>query len=260
VSDCLPQLTHEINMPNITAILIDSREPDSVKNLKFGGLPTMVTFLETGDIRAVTDDLHTILVERKTPEDFLDSLKDGRLFVQLGRMAQERYDQQLSGSPITSWPYLVVTEPFTVDKNGKVVTDRGVTGWAYSSAMGAILSIQEMGVFVVFAGGASDYENCILRIGRRDRTSVKNLLPARPANILGPKATFLASLPGIGIERVQDILAWCDNNVGHALIGLTDLTINAPIGVGMRRNIKNMLGLEEHQSLELVEKEISANG
>jgi len=247
-------------MPQITAILIDSREPDSVKSLKFGGLPTMVTFLETGDVQAVTDDGHTILVERKTPEDFLGSLKDDRLFVQLGRMAQERYDQQLSGKPITSWPYLVVTEPFTVDKNGKVITERGVTGWAYSAVMGAILSIQEMGVFVVFAGGPVDYENCILRIGKRSRTDVMNLLPPRPANILGPKATFLASLPGIGIERVQDILAWCDNNVGHALIGLTDLTINAPIGVGMRRNIKNMLGLEEHQTLELFEKEIATNG
>lgn len=242
-------------MPQITAVLIDSREPDSIKSLKFNGLPTTVTFLETGDVWAVTDDNHTLMIERKTPEDFLGSLKDDRLFPQLARMTEARNNQQLAGQPVTTWPYLVITDVFTADRNGKVITDRGVTGWSFSAVMGAILSIQEMGVFVVFCNGQADYQDCILRLGRRNRTDEMKLLPPRPANILGPKATFLASLPGIGIERVQELLDWSDNNLANALSGITDMTIKAPIGKSLRQNIRALLGLEENQTLEVLQKE-----
>jgi ERCC4-type nuclease len=242
-------------MPNITAILIDSREPDFIKNLKFGGLPTSVAFLETGDILAVTDDAHTLIIERKTPDDFLNSLKDDRLFPQLARMTEQRNAQQLSGSLVTIWPFLVITDVFTADKNGKVITDRGVTGWSFSAVMGAILSIQEMGVFVVFCNGQNDYQDCILRLGKRNRSNEMKLLPPRPASILGPKAAFLAGLPGVGMERVQELLDWSDNNVGHALIGITDMEIPAPIGKSLRKNIRALLGLEDSQNLDLIQKE-----
>lgn len=80
------------------------------------------------------------------------------------------------------------------------------------------------------------------------------LLPPRPANILGPKATFLASLPGIGIEKVQILLDWSDNNIGHVLIGITDMTIPAPIGKSLRQNIRALFGLEDNQTLEILSK------
>ena len=84
----------------------------------------------------------------------------------------------------------------------------------------------------------------------------------RPANIFGPKAAFLASLPGIGIDRVQAILEWSDDNIAHALSGLTDLDIKGPAGVGIqtRLKIKEVLGLEENQSLEVLQKEAVTNG
>ena len=246
-------------MPNITAVLIDSREPDWVKALTFNGIrdpkekcPTM----ETGDVCAVTDDGHILLIERKTPEDFLGSLASDRLFSQLARMTEERNMQQLAGQPITTWPYLIITDVFTANHDGKVITDRGVTGWHFSSVMGAILSAQEMGIFVIFCNGQADYQDCILRLGRRNRDPEMKLLPPRPANIFGPKATFLAGLPGIGIERVQQILDWSDNNIAHALSGLTDLSIDTPIGYATRKTIKTMLGLEDNQSLEVMQKEI----
>lgn len=237
-------------MPQITAVMIDTREPPSIQQLKFNGVPTMVTFLETGDALAVTDDGHTIIVERKTPEDFLGSLKDGRILPQLSRMVQPRYEQQDKGETITYWPYLVITEPFKVDNNGKVITDRGVTGWSFSAVMGAILSIQEMGIFVVFSNNANDYQDCILRLGKRDRNEI-TLKPPRPANIIGPKANFLASLPGIGIERVNDLLEWSGHHPGMALSGITDMSIDAPIGWKTRMTIRAMLGLEENERIEI---------
>jgi ERCC4-type nuclease len=253
--------THDLNfqttqrgksMPQITGVMIDSREPDWIKSLKFGGVPVMVRMLDTADIQAFTDDGHTLLIERKTPDDFLNTLKDDRLFPQLARMVETRNSQLNNGQPVTSWAYIVIEEPLTADRNGKVITQRGVTGWSFASVMGTILSIQEMGVFVVYANGANDFQDCILRLGKRNRSTDFNLLPPRPANVLGPKAAFLAGLPGIGLERVMDILKWSDDNPAHALIGLTDMSIKSPIGMGTRRNIRALMGLQENENFDIV--------
>lgn len=239
-------------MSQITAVMIDSREPDWVKNLKFSGIPAMVTMLETGDVSAVTDDGHTLVIERKTPDDFLNTLKDDRLFPQLARMTEQRNAQQNAGTPITNWPYLVITDPFGCNRDGKVITQRGVTGWSYAAVMGTILSIQELGVFVVFCNGDADYQDCILRLGKRSRDPQMNLLPVRPANMLGPKAGFLTGLPGIGIEKVQEILDWSNHNVSHALIGLTDMEIESPVGLSIRRRLRDLMGLQETENLVIV--------
>lgn len=243
-------------MSNITALIIDSREPAWVQNLKFNGIPTTVSMLETGDVLAVTSDNHTLVIERKTPDDFLNSLKDDRLFPQLARMAEIRNAQQNNGQPISNWPYLIITDPFVANRDGKVITQRGVTGWSFSAVEGTLLSIQEMGVFVIFCNGDLDFQDCILRLGRRSRDPEMKILPPRPANVLGPKYSFLMGLPGVGVNHVQEILDWSDHNIGHALSGLTDLTINAPIGMSLRKRIKLLLGLEENQSLEVLQKEI----
>jgi hypothetical protein len=239
-------------MSQISAIMIDSREPDFFKNLKFGGIPVMVDMLPTGDIQAVTDDGHTLIVERKTLSDFLNTLKDDRLFPQLARMTEIRNTQIRAGETVTSWPYLVITDPITADHNGKVIADRGVTGWTFASIMGTILSIQELGVFVCFANGQLDYEDCILRIGRRSRSPEMRIMPARMPNVLGPKATFLSSLPGVGIDNMQKILDWANNNVAHALIGLTDMDIPSPISLGLRRRLRDLMGLGEGENFEVV--------
>ena len=238
-------------MPQITAIMIDSREPDSVKNLKFGGIPTTVTMLETGDVYAVTDDGHTLVIERKTQDDFLNTLKDERLFPQLARMVEKRNAQISNGEPVTEWAYLVIEEPFTADRAGKVITSRGVTGWTWASLQGTLLSIQELGVMVVYANGALDYQECILRIGQRNRDAQMRVMPAKTPNVLGPAEVFLTSLPGIGIERAQEVLQWADHNVAHALIGLTDMEIKSPVGLAMRRKLREVIGLEDGYNLEL---------
>lgn len=240
----------------ITAIMIDSREPDWVQHLKFGGVPKMVTLLETGDVQAVTDDGCTLVFERKTATDFLNTLKDDRLFPQMQRMTEIRNAQMRMDEPLNYWPYLVITGSFLPGANGKVVADGRETGWSFASVQGTLLSIQEAGVFVTFANGDMDFEDCILRIGKRDRKPSMRILPARPAQMLGPKAAVLSSLPGIGIEKMQEILDWSNNNVAHALIGLTDMSIKSPIGLSVRRRIRDLFGLCEGENIEIVGTEI----
>lgn len=236
----------------ISAVMIDSREPQWVQNLKFGGIPTMATMLNAGDVWAICDDGSTIMVERKTPDDFLNSLKDDRIFPQLTRLAQYRTDEQIGGRAVTQWPYLVITDAFM--RNGGHVTTNRDTGWAWSSVQGAILTIQEMGVMVVTCGGDSDFEDCIIRLGNRDRSQIKNILPPRIPVVLGPKEAFISGLPGIGIDKTIKILDYCNGDLFVALMGLTDLSIkfDVPgIGDGTRRKIRAFLGLGEGNNIEL---------
>lgn len=231
--------------------MIDNREPQWIRELKFGGLPISTSQLECGDIWAATDDGHMLLIERKTPDDFLNSLKENRLFVQLAKLAEKRIEQQLKGEKITFWPYLVITGTFQPGQNGKTVTNRE-TGWDYASIMGSILSIQELGVFVVFCTGDLDFENCILRLIKRKRDDYLDLLPPRPANLLGPKDAFVASLPGVGVERAEELLRWANWNLAHLLCGIVDLNIKIPaIGEITRKKIRTFLGLMDNETIEL---------
>jgi len=234
-----------------SAMMIDQREPKWVQELNFGGLPVAVTLLEYGDIWIATDDGCLLLIERKTPNDFLNSLKDGRLLEQLEPLANKRYDEQLRGGPVKTYPYLLITGALGVDQNGMVVTDR-VTGWSYASVAGTLLSIQEAGIYVVFCAGDNDLEAAILRLIAHQRGKELQILPARPVQVLGPKEALLACLPQIGIERSQEILKWAGWNLAHALIGLTDPGIDAPVGRKVRANIRKFLGLNDTQSIELL--------
>lgn len=235
----------------ITAILIDSREPTWIQNLKFGGIPTSILELPSGDVQAVTDDGHVLSIERKTPDDLLNTLREERLFPQMARLAEMRLDQALSNQSITYWPYLVITGSLAADKNGHLITERGETGWSHAAVWGALLNVQEMGVFVVLCNGDADFERCVLGLGKRERTAVQNIQPARPGNLLGIGHALLASLPGIGTETASKILAWAGGIPAHALAGLVDLEIEAPVGESLRKRARQALGLRDKQILDL---------
>jgi len=200
--------------------------------------------LDYGDAWAVCDDGATLIVERKTPEDFLNTLRDDRLFPQLARMVATRLDSQAAGR-ITHWPYLIITGNLSCGPDGKVITDGRLTGWDYRSVWGALLTAQEMGIFVEFSASELDYEAAVLRLGQRTRDSAFKILPARPPQTLGVEGAILTSLPGIGIEKVIPILNAC-NSVGWALEALTDDESQIPgIGAITKRRIRQALGLEE---------------
>jgi hypothetical protein len=239
----------------MTAILIDSREPEWVKALTFGGLPVAVTKLETGDVQAVTDDGHMLIIERKTPDDFLGSLKENRLLIQMERMGNLRYDEQLAGRKASILPYLVITGALSYGSGRRVVTERGLTGWDYAAVTGALLSIQEMGVLVASCAGDSDFEEAVLRLINRKRDGLLDLLPLRPAQMLGPKEALLSCLPHIGIERSQEIMQWANWSLAHALVGLSDPDIPAPVGEKTRKDIRKFLGLKDTQTIELATSE-----
>jgi ERCC4-type nuclease len=225
----------------INAIIIDTREPKWVQELKFGGLPTTVQFLDHGDLMAATDEGELLLIERKTPSDFLNSLKDGRLFLQLSLMLN-----------VTRWSYLMITGELKRGSNGQVIIDR-FTGWDWNAVQGALVSIQELGIFVVFCNGDDDFEPAILRLGRRDRSTVANIPPAKRPHILNVSESIIASLPGIGIERLKTVMDYANGQAAWAISGLTDPDTQYPgVPHTVKGRIRRALNLKDNEILHVI--------
>lgn len=226
---------------DLQAVMIDSREPEWVQKLTFQGAPTSVVYLEHGDLIAATKDGQMIYVERKTPDDFLGSLRDERLFPQLANLTDH-----------TKWAYLVITGDLARGPGDKVITDRGQTGWSWNAVQGAILSIQEMGVFVAYAANDLDYEGCIMRLAQRDRKPDLLLAPAKFPRILSVQESIIAALPGIGTERMQLVMEYCDGSPAWALVALADPDTQIPgISQSVKLKIRAALKLADDISLIL---------
>lgn len=225
----------------LTAVVVDTREPKEIQKLTFGGLPVVAQYMEHGDLMGACSDGEMILVERKTPDDFLGSLKDGRLFPQLANLTDQ-----------TRWSYLVITGELARGQGDKVVTDRGVTGWSWNAVQGALLTIQEMGVFVAYAANEIDYEACIVRLGNRDRDPDLLLAPPKFPKILSIQESIIASLPGIGTERLQIVMDYVGGSPAWALIALTDKDTDIPgISPSVKMKIRNALRLADDIQLVL---------
>lgn len=223
------------------AVMIDTREPDWAKSLKFGGLPVALQLLDAGDYWLVADDDTLIVVERKTPADFCQTMASDRLFPQAVGLAEMR--------KAGAWPYFMITGAITCGRDGKAVLDGKETGFEYRAIMGAILTLQELGCMVTFCAGDTDLENALTSLAKRDHKKVTPILPMREGKILGYAAAFLCGLPGIGVERAQSILAET-GTAAWALVCLTDKDSNLKgVGRGMKNNIRAVLGLETNQQL-----------
>lgn len=238
----------------ISAVICDSREPTWVQELTFGGVPTAVAALDYGDLHVLCEDDCTLVIERKTPDDFLNSLKDDRLFVQSAKCAQARLDAQLRYETMdTIWPYIVITGQFYPAENGKTITPRGVTGWNWNSVMGALLTIQEMGTAVVFAASDNEYEQLVISLANRSHKPETQILPPKPPSILSPGHQILASLPGIGMERLKTAMDYAGGMPGWALVGLTDTERDYKgIPKNTQRAIRAALKLKPNERLEIV--------
>jgi ERCC4-type nuclease len=238
---------HGVQHMAISAVMIDQREPDYIK-AQFPD--AAVTLLDTGDAWVACDDGNILMIERKTSDDLLGSLRDGRLLEQISRLVDNRINQQLRGERQTYWPYLVIVGALSPDRNGKTYTGRD-TGWAWNAVQGALLTVQEMGCYVVHCPSDTEYARTVTMLANREHDDTVDILPQRQPLPVDAKSMFLMGLPGIGLERARQILEMSGGNLAHALMGLTDLDIKAPVGEHVRRGIRKFLGLQDEQTIEL---------
>lgn len=235
--------------PTILGVLIDQREPEWVRRLAFdgagGGSPAaVVTLLPAGDVQVATSDGCILVIERKTTDDLLSSIGDGRLFEQAARMLE-----------LSRWSYIVVCGDLQRHDSGRVITSSGLSGWDYASVAGALLTVQEMGVMVVHCG-VHEFEAAVLRLVRRTRGEMP-LTPARAPRWIDAGQLLLSSLPGIGQERAERILSYT-GTAAAALQFLSDEDGKDRIhGVGpvLKRNVRSALGLPDWAMLAVIEKD-----
>jgi len=213
------------------SILIDSREPPDIQALEFG-VPTVVMALAAGDAMVTCDDGNTLVIERKTPGDLLGSIKDGRLFQQCHKMRE-----------LSEFCYLAIIGRIDMVKNDMVRVDGyRITGWTWESYQGALLTVQELGVSIVYG---SEFKTCVERLARRDRSGI-TIEPRRKSEPMEKDETFLASLPGIGVVQAKKILS--HGPACWALDWLTDIwdeSLKIPgIGWNQKVAIRKILGLK----------------
>lgn len=232
----------------ISAIMIDQREPEYIQK-QFP--EAAITILDAGDAWVACDDGNILLIERKTSDDLLNSIRDNRLFEQISHLVKNKINQILQSKKQTYWPYLVITGTLSPDHNGRVYTGRE-TGWAWRAVQGALLTIQEMGCYVVHCPSDTEYAGVIKSLAMRARSDVIDIFPQRQPIPVDYRLSLLMTLPNIGSEKAKQILDWSGGVLAHALIGLTDLEIKAPVGEITRQKIRGFLGLRDNQTIELI--------
>ena len=187
----------------IRSVVIDSREPEWIQNLEWFGAQKTVSCMDAGDLLAVCEDGAGLLIERKTPTDFLGSMLSQRLLIQSAlKLAPYR--------AMGFWPYVMITGDFYITNHGKTSYYREgrliETQVSFDSVWGELLSIQELGVFVTFAKSNKEYPDAVRRLSDRNRGDLKTVPPAkRQGKALGIEASILSSLPMIGPNRALKI-------------------------------------------------------
>jgi len=218
-----------------------------IRGLDFGDVPVSDDNLEAGDAWLATEDAF-LIVERKTLNDLLQSIRDGRLFSQAAKMVK-----------VSSWCYEVVTE-LPVVRSGFVFAGGRMTSWKWSSLQGALLTLQDVGVQTVWwPEGNRGYKDALMFLANRDRTGVKAKPPRREVVMESQAEHLLCALPGISDGRAGNLLEHCSN----AAFALQFLTGNGGgsvpgIGPGTKSAVRQALGLDEDVVLSVVSREEAA--
>ena len=180
---------------NGTIITIDTNEnmhhPEHKTKLSEMGALCNINQLDY-DFHIIAPDGATIGIERKTPRDYLDSIKDGRLFNQGKNLVES-----------VQWPYVVIDGIFCPYGGFvSIVNDKELTKWQWHSLQGSLISLQEMGIAIVYD---PDFHGAVKRIVNRSRDSVK-IAPRRDSVVYSEQESTLMTLPGIGSKKAVEYL------------------------------------------------------
>lgn len=170
---------------------------------EYGGIA-----VTAGDINIPLDDGSILAIERKTPQDFLNSIPNRHIFNQVEIMAQN-----------AKYSAVIVTGYFTYgEKNDMVYIDGEKTNWKGVSVRSAMSLIQYSGCALIFCPPArypdqiAELYNTVNKPDERQGISKHRIITFPPVD---DRIEFLAQLPGIGIKLADSILKFAgkmDNN------------------------------------------------
>jgi len=224
-------------MTQLVRVMIDSREPQWVQELSWR-VPSGVQALPVGDAWLIVRDA-VLSAERKTLDDFCASIADGRLFTQATEMMRA-----------TPWCYEVITGMPIVSAGMLVIAGRP-TKWRWSSIRGAMLTLQDIGIGVVFCGGDEEYQDTLTWLADRSRGTVP-IKARRDVSIETVAEQILGALPRIGTGRAAALLKHC-GSVAWVLDFLTTSDGDGFAGVGpaICTAVRAALGLDSDMELRV---------
>lgn len=164
-------------------IKIDHRENDyfkSICNIFFDDIE--ICQLPVGDI-----ELNGIIFEHKTPDDFIGSVYDGRIFRQIEEM-KNNYEHY----------YIVVS--------GSLTDIISIPNTNYNSLIAAMTSCFARGCPIIFCDNYENMCDVIKRLSEKLTDRKNRTIPVTKASIENDQLRLVCSLPGISQKRGQLLL------------------------------------------------------
>ena len=172
-------------------IIVDTRETQSavVRQLALKNIDVVLKTLPVGDYILSEN----VGIERKTDSDFVDSLKDGRLFNELHNLSQNFFIPILilEGNPINH------------------------PGYSKPAILGAIASIVvNMRISVMYTdspGNTADLLEALLKKVHQDKKSSKKVYTKKTSTEAEAQEQIVSGIPGINLYRAQELLTAFSN-------------------------------------------------
>ena len=221
------------------AVMIGQGQPELLDHLDYAGAPAMRVPLAAGSVNIVASDGALLAIERLPVESLPMAIRRSTLA-----------DRCAALKALTPWAYLIIVGELSVQRNGKAVIAGQPSGWDWRAIQGALATIQELGVVVLYAGTDTQFGELLQSLARRDRGPVK-VAPVRDLIFATPAEQLLTAIPGIGEDKAESLLAeW--PSAAWALIALTNPAY-APKGIGPKTiaAARAALGLADNQQLSL---------
>ncbi|KUO90837.1 MAG: hypothetical protein AT708_02175 [Pyrobaculum sp. OCT_11] len=166
-------------------VLVDTREhaEEVTRHIKESGCGVVKTKLEVGDYVA-----GRFVFERKSARDFVNSIIDGRLFDQAAR---------LRGAGLR--PVMVVEGNLWEELRFRKISPNAV--------LGAQLALHGMEIGVLYTEDKAQTGALLCLAAKKEtKSSVKTPTVKKGADIKSLQIALLASLPGIGPKRAEELL------------------------------------------------------
>ncbi|HJN58467.1 MAG TPA: helicase-related protein [Nitrososphaerales archaeon] len=216
------------NSENLPLVYVDARESLLlVDELKKRGCRVDVQTLIVGDFIVSKD----VIIERKTGEDFVKSVIDGRLFKQLVAM-RETYSR----------PVLIL------EGERKRATGIGTT-----SLFGALASVvSDFGVSIFMSSGHEETSQIIFHIARREQIEKKKKVIIRSRKILrhisDTQKYVVSGLPGVNTVLAERLLI--ELKTISSIFGANEAELKQVEGIGekLAKNIKDIAKKEYEPS------------
>ncbi len=183
-------------------LLIDQNEqatnPKIVKSLRKIYPQASLTQLVVGDVNVTTPN-GPLAIERKTSNDLLSSIADGRIFDQAERMLdRDRF----------AFASFIIHGSLLYNSDDKAVADGRHSKWNGASVRAALRTIQGAGCLVEIVK-ANEFVRTVQEVIRTvsKESHVHTKKPAITLETMDPRVAWLAGIPGIGPKRAKD---WLD--------------------------------------------------